>query len=830
MKGTLARGRCEAWVGLALLFAVGCASVDDHYFRDVQSRANVYVAPVPAAIHKIAILPFKGPTELIGQSVSDLFITEMLRAGRYELVERSQMSKVLSESELSLAGISAAKAAAVGQMMGADGVVIGTVDEYATVAQGGHPYPSVGMSVRMIDCASGKVLWSADLASRAEKKETTMPMEARRVAHEMTAGLYQQWKVQPKVARSARTQVAAVVEPEPTALVGSGAATTPGDLPASAGADVPMPPKEFKVSDLGLREVKLTWGAPADDTLQYRVERARADEGPFDVVAVLSARKQKYQDSGLQDSSAYFYRLVAVSATGSTSTPSKVRESMTAPPPEPPPTVHATAPASRALSVAWGASPAEGVVRYVVERAGAEAGPFVKLSEVEQTEFREGGTAKTELRDSTKYFYRITAINRVGAVGAPSKPAAVVTLPPPAPVSGLLARSDEVRCVPLTWTASPENDVVRYDVYRRDAAGANRVLITSLKGRDKTTYLDGGADPGNLADRMEYEYTIRAINAVTAESADCPPIKASTRSVPPAVTQVAAVSGQPRQVTLKWTESPDQKVVGYEIYRLAEEAAGTNKIGEVAGRDILTIEDRGEKRWFAGGGSLGRLKDGTEYKYQVVAFNTAHACAPASEPVTARTKLVPAKPTALVATTSQVKAVKLSLRANPEKDIAKYVVEVSASADGKFKEIARVDGSTDTEVVSTEAGLSDGQQRYYRVKAIDKDTLESLWSEAIGGTTKPLPAAPADLRVEWKADAVLVQWTASSSKDVKQYKVWKKGLFSAEVIATVAATEHRLTSEQVGKKLNVFISAVDADGLESAHSAVLAVEPPPPPK
>ncbi|MCX7007560.1 MAG: fibronectin type III domain-containing protein, partial [Kiritimatiellaeota bacterium] len=514
MKFTWARGRDEAWVGLALLFAVGCASVDDHYFRDVQSRANVYVAPVPAAIHKLAILPFKGPTELIGQSVSDLFITEMLRAGRYELVERSQMSKVLSESELSLAGISAAKAAAVGQMMGADGVVIGTVDEYATVALGGHPYPSVGMSVRMIDCASGKVMWSADLASRAERKETTMPMEARRVAHEMTAGLYQQWKVQPKVARSARARTAAV-EPDATALVGrstpdagvsGGAATTPGDMPVSAGVEVPSPPKEIKVSDLGLREVNLTWGAPADDTLQYRVERARADEGPFDVVAVLPARKQKYQDSGLQDSSAYFYRLVAVSATGSTSTPSKVRESMTAPPPEPPPTVHATASASRALSVAWGASPAEGVVRYVVERAGAEAGPFVKLSEVEQTEFREGGTAKTELRDSTKYFYRITAINRVGAVGAPSKPAAVVTLPPPAPVSGLLARSDEVRCVPLTWTASPENDVVRYDVYRRDAAGTNRVLITSLKGRDKTTYLDGGADPGNMADRTEYEY------------------------------------------------------------------------------------------------------------------------------------------------------------------------------------------------------------------------------------------------------------------------------------------------------------------------------------
>ncbi|MCX6996166.1 MAG: hypothetical protein NTV49_03560 [Kiritimatiellaeota bacterium] len=195
MKGAVLRGLSLALGLLIGWLAGGCATSGDPYFRDVQSRANVYVAPVPSAVHKVAVLPFKAPTELIGTSISDLFVTEMLRAGRYELVERSQMSKVLSESELALAGLSAAKAAAVGQMLGADGVVIGTVDEYVTVAQSGHPYPSVGITVRMIDCASGRVMWSADLALVADNKKVTLPMESRLVAHELTAGLYQKWKV-----------------------------------------------------------------------------------------------------------------------------------------------------------------------------------------------------------------------------------------------------------------------------------------------------------------------------------------------------------------------------------------------------------------------------------------------------------------------------------------------------------------------------------------------------------------------------------------------------------------------------------------------------------
>lgn len=183
--------RNMASLGVAVALT-GCATeFSDPYFTDTETKANVYVGSEPSSIVKVAVLPFKAPTELIGLSVSDMFVTELLRTGRYELVERGQMTSVLNETELALAGLSAAKAIEVGSMLGAEGVVIGTVDEYASVAVGGHAYPSVGVSARLIDCKTGKVVWSVDLGKRAKSKKITLAEHSRSSVHEMTAAVYQ---------------------------------------------------------------------------------------------------------------------------------------------------------------------------------------------------------------------------------------------------------------------------------------------------------------------------------------------------------------------------------------------------------------------------------------------------------------------------------------------------------------------------------------------------------------------------------------------------------------------------------------------------------------
>ncbi|NLF85406.1 MAG: hypothetical protein GX571_04805 [Lentisphaerae bacterium] len=185
-----------ALAGLILL-AAGCATVDESYFLDTRTNANVFVAPQARGavdpIKKIAVMPFKADSELVGNSASDVFLTEIMRTGRYELVERTRMAQVLSESELALAGLSAAKATEIGSMLGAEAVVIGTVDEYAMHTYRKQAYPVTAMSARLIDCKTGQVVWSVDLAKRGTNPRIVLSEHMRSVAHEMVAALYRRW-------------------------------------------------------------------------------------------------------------------------------------------------------------------------------------------------------------------------------------------------------------------------------------------------------------------------------------------------------------------------------------------------------------------------------------------------------------------------------------------------------------------------------------------------------------------------------------------------------------------------------------------------------------
>ena len=182
-------------VAAALFLAAGCGAsrvlIGDPYFAKVNSAANVYARQGQSGVLKIAVMPFKAATELIGSSVSDMVVTELQRTQKYSLVERGQMKNVLSETELAMAGLSQAKAVEAAKMLGAEAVVIGTVDEYGTQAKGGDTYAVVGLSIRLIDCATGNIVWSADLAKMADDDDIPLATHARDVVHELVSGLYQ---------------------------------------------------------------------------------------------------------------------------------------------------------------------------------------------------------------------------------------------------------------------------------------------------------------------------------------------------------------------------------------------------------------------------------------------------------------------------------------------------------------------------------------------------------------------------------------------------------------------------------------------------------------
>lgn len=177
---------------LASLLLAGCCCFGGRSEKAPKmGKPNVSIQSGSPDIRKVAIMPFRAQDELVGATVADYFVSEILGAKRYELVERSQIGKVLSESELALSGISDSKAAEVGSMVGADGVVIGTVGEHGMASQGRESFAVVSVAARMIDTKSGKIVWSVDLACRANDPKTTLSEHSRHVVREMMRALGQ---------------------------------------------------------------------------------------------------------------------------------------------------------------------------------------------------------------------------------------------------------------------------------------------------------------------------------------------------------------------------------------------------------------------------------------------------------------------------------------------------------------------------------------------------------------------------------------------------------------------------------------------------------------
>jgi fibronectin type 3 domain-containing protein len=264
--------------------------------------------------------------------------------------------------------------------------------------------------------------------------------------------------------------------------------------------------------------------------------------------------------------------------------------------------------------------------------------------------------------------------------------------------------------------------------------------------------------------------------------------------------------------------STDEKVAGYIIQRADADSDKFCDLIDLEGLEVAGYRDRDG---VSVSKKLAGLKDNTAYKYRILAYNIADVRSPWSEPVFAVTKPAPSKPEMPDAISGTARAIELLWKPCPEKDIAQYVLECREKDAGKFKEITKTAAAT-----FKHAGLKDGATYIYRIKAIDKDLLESVYSDEAMATTKPLPGTPKDLTAEaCSTGEFKIKWLAPAQKDIKTYRLYKSGLFSGKLLKETDKTECVLEESVVGKSIKVSVSAVDIDGLESVMSSEIEIKP-----
>jgi hypothetical protein len=143
-----------AIVGVLLLFVSGCASAPTYFKREGFDAAS---------IKRVAVLPLESLTSerLAGERVRMSVITELLSEG-VDVVEPGEVIRVLNELNVkSLRGLNIEEIRKIGQALGADMVMTGSVGAFGIQKGRTISYPEVSIDLILYDAASGEIVWSA---------------------------------------------------------------------------------------------------------------------------------------------------------------------------------------------------------------------------------------------------------------------------------------------------------------------------------------------------------------------------------------------------------------------------------------------------------------------------------------------------------------------------------------------------------------------------------------------------------------------------------------------------------------------------------------------
>lgn len=139
---------------------------------------------------RVAVLNFEDKTERswrwwnnksVGEGVSDMIVTELVKSGKYQVLERQEIDKLLQEQKLGASGIVTAESAAeLGQMLGVELAVIGAVTEFGyKKSDVGGKFKRFGLGVESqsavvaIDCRMVNTTTGEIISAENVRKEKT---------------------------------------------------------------------------------------------------------------------------------------------------------------------------------------------------------------------------------------------------------------------------------------------------------------------------------------------------------------------------------------------------------------------------------------------------------------------------------------------------------------------------------------------------------------------------------------------------------------------------------------------------------------------------------
>ncbi len=118
----------------------------------------------PSYIKRVAVLKLENNTQesFAAERIRNIVITEILALGLFDVVDKALVDMVLEEEAISeKVLLDKAALRRLAKKLGVQGLITGSVDTYEIVREGTYNYPVIAITLRLVDGATGEVIWQA---------------------------------------------------------------------------------------------------------------------------------------------------------------------------------------------------------------------------------------------------------------------------------------------------------------------------------------------------------------------------------------------------------------------------------------------------------------------------------------------------------------------------------------------------------------------------------------------------------------------------------------------------------------------------------------------
>ncbi|HBB66989.1 MAG: hypothetical protein A2X28_08125 [Elusimicrobia bacterium GWA2_56_46] len=173
-------------IGAALMLAAGCSPSKTVKMQqalsvhETKKAKSDYTGPK----RRIGVVEFANKTAYgqgrLGGAATDILVTELTKSGKFIVVERDRMEKIMEEQKFQSQGMTDPQTAAqVGRVLGLEAIVLGAVSQFGTKTEGSDYLISqtkkqvadVTVDIRLVDTQSGQVLMADSGKGQAKSKK-----------------------------------------------------------------------------------------------------------------------------------------------------------------------------------------------------------------------------------------------------------------------------------------------------------------------------------------------------------------------------------------------------------------------------------------------------------------------------------------------------------------------------------------------------------------------------------------------------------------------------------------------------------------------------------